>query len=42
MCPECGSDNVVHDEDTDTYDCHDCGACFDPEELGNYDPDEED
>ncbi|MFQ5475329.1 MAG: TFIIB-type zinc ribbon-containing protein [Candidatus Nanoarchaeia archaeon] len=27
-CPECGSENVVHDKEKDSLICKDCGVVF--------------
>lgn len=31
-CPECG-EVLVYDDGHDQYDCHECGGCFDPEDV---------
>jgi len=34
-CPECGSGNFDYDNKTETWNCKDCGACWDEEGMIN-------
>ena len=34
-CPECGSANFDYDEKTETWNCNNCGACWNEEGMIN-------